>query len=328
MTLGVAQSDARAQHSRIELRAALVVCIAIGGACHQPIKSTIEGPPSPSQLAELWVEPEPGRDLYWGVGGERLVPDASAIYRVLSVKTKGFSPGYRVADPAGHEWSAKFYPESHTEVTASRLLWGIGYHQPPVYYVDRWMADGAPKPNPQGGARFRQHKPDFHAIAEDTTWPYHQNPFVGTRQLAGLLVLHIMLGNSDLKEVNNMVYTLDAPVEGATRWYVSRDLGHTFGRTGVMAAPRDDPKVFEATPFIKGVSGGVVHFDYRGRHDELFTKIAPADVRWICDRLSKLTETQWRDAFRAGGYVAPISDRYIARMKQKIAEGLALRDAA
>ena len=42
------------------------------------------------------------------------------------------------------------------------------------------------------------------------------------------------------------------------RWYVARDLGQTFGRTGVLDAPRGDIEVFEETPFITGVVNGRV----------------------------------------------------------------------
>ena len=42
-----------------------------------------------------------------------------------------------------------------------------------------------------------------------------ENPFVGTRQLNGLLVLQAMLGNSDLKDEQNVIYTLTEPFEGA-----------------------------------------------------------------------------------------------------------------
>ena len=69
-----------------------------------------------------------------------------------------------------------------------------------------------------------------------------------------------------------------------------------------------------------------MRFDYRGRHKALFDDITPADVRWICERLQRLTDSRWKDAFRAGGYPRAIADRFIRRMKQKIAEGLALKD--
>ena len=131
---------------------------------------------------------------------------------------------------------------------------------------------------------------------------------------------------SDLKDAQNVVYTLKKETEGATRWYVARDLGHTFGRTGVLDAPRGDIDVFEDTPFILGVENGRVRFEWRGRHRELFDDIRPADVRWICQQLDRLTDEQWRDAFRAGGIEGPVAERFIRRMKQKIGEGLALRD--
>ena len=295
-------------------------------ACQRPVKSTLPGPPNPAQLAELWMQPDRGRDLYHGVGGARLAPDPAARYTVIEIKRGGFSRGYTVTDPKGREWSAKFPPEAPTEIAASRIHWGIGYHQPPIYYLAEWHAEKATSPNPQLPARFREKKPDLHDLDAEGAWSYYQNPFVGTRQLAGLLVLQAMLGNSDLKDDNNALYELDTPFEGAKRWYVARDLGQTFGRTGVLEAPRGDVEVFERTPFIKGVVDGKVRFDYRGRHKVLFEDITPADVRWLCDQLSQLTDRQWHDAFRAGGYGKPTADRFIRRLKQKIAEGLALKD--
>lgn len=303
----------------------LVATAGLALACHPSIKSTLPGPISPAQLAELWVEPARNRDLFYGVGGKRLAPNPAAKYTVIEIKRGGFSAGYTVTDAAGGEWSAKFPPEAATEVVASRLHWGIGYHQPPIFYVETWTAVKATSPNPQMPARFREKKPDLHGLDAGDPWSYYQNPFVGTRQLAGLLVLQAMLGNSDLKDENNVLYELAKPLEGASRWYVVRDLGHTFGRTGVMNAPRNDVRVFEETPFIKGVVDGTVRFDYRGRHKALFSNITPDDVRWMCSQLQKLTDEQWQDAFRAGGYAKDTADRFIRRMKQKIAEGLALK---
>lgn len=296
------------------------------GACHPQIRATRSGPLMPAQLAELWVEPGADRDLFHGVGGERLTPDPSVRYTVVEIKRSGYSGGYTVVDPQGSEWSAKFPPEAATEVAASRILWGVGYHQPPVYYVPQWTAHKATSPNPQMPARFRQKKPDVHGLEAAGEWSYYRNPFVGTRELAGLLVLQVMLGNSDLKDQNNAVYALSSPMEGASRWFVARDLGQTFGRTGILDAPRNDPKVFEQTAFIRGVTNGRVRFEYRGRHRALLDGITPADVRWICSRLARLSDAQWRDAFRAAGYADVTANRFIARMKQKIAEGLALED--
>jgi hypothetical protein len=289
------------------------------------VKSTLPGPPTATQLAELWSPPERARDLLNGVGGARLAPDPSAVYTVIDMKRTGFSRGYTVNGPGDREWSAKFPPEAGPEVAASRILWGIGYHQPPIYYLGEWNAAQATSPNPQLPARFREKAPGLHGLEAKGAWSYYHNPFVGTRQMNGLLVVHAMLGNSDLKDQQNVIYELKEPFEGAKQWYVARDLGQSFGRTGVIDAPRGDPAVFEQTPFIIGVANGKVQFDYRGRHRVLFENISPDDVRWACERLRGLTDQQWRDAFRAGGFPDSISERFTRRMKQKIDEGLRLK---
>jgi hypothetical protein len=308
-----------------------VLTVVIGvlvAACTAPeIRSTLPGPPTDEQMAQLWIQPEPGRDLFYGVGGQRLAPDPTQKYTVIEIKRGGFSRGYDVMDAADREWAVKFPPEAGTEVVASRIFWGIGYHQPPVYLLSNWTAQKATSPNPQLPARFREKEPDLKGLHDGDAWSYYQNPFVGTRQMNGLLVLQAMLGNSDLKDAQNVIYTLEEDHERARRWYVARDLGQTFGRTGVIDAPRGDPDVFEQTPFILGVEDGRVRLDYRGRHKALFQNIRPADVRWICERLDALTDRQWQDAFRAGGIEPQAAERFIRRMKEKIAEGLALEDA-
>jgi hypothetical protein len=307
----------------------LAAAVGIGAnGCGAPkIQRTLDRPPTAEQLAQLWVAPEPDRDLFHGVGGSRLAPDPSARYTVIEIKRGGYSRGYTVVGPGDREWSVKFPPEANTEIVASRLFWGIGYHQPPIYLLREWTAEKATSPNPQLPARFREKDPDLHGLEAGDSWSYYENPFVGTRQMNGMLVLHAMLGNSDLKDEQNVLYTLKKPHEGTTRWYVARDLGQTFGRTGLLDPPRGDIDVFEETPFIRGVENGKVRLEYSGRHKALFEHIAPADVRWVCERLNKLSDRQWRDAFRAGGIGEGEAERYIRRMKQKIAEGLRLKGA-
>ena len=314
--------------TRVVILAVLIPVAAAAAACQRAIKSTLAGPPKDAQLAELWVEPEPNRDLFWGVGGKALAPDPNGRYTVIEIKRGGFSRGYTVTGPGTREreWSVKFPPEASTEVVASRLFWGVGYHQPPIYYLAEWHAEKAPSPNPQLPARFREKDPDLAGLESETLWSYYENPFVGTRQLNGMLVLQAMIGNSDLKDEQNALYTLKKPLEGAARWYVARDLGQSFGRSGVLDPPRGDPEAFEASGFIRGVANGKVRFDYSGRHKALFEHITPADVRWICNRLAALSDDQLQAAFRAGGYPPSLSERFIRRLKQKIAEGRTLKD--
>ena len=58
-----------------------------------------------------------------------------------------------------------------------------------------------------------------------------------------------------------------------------------------------------------------------GSEHALLANIAPVDVRWACDLLSQLGEEQWRDAFRTGGYDPATAERFIRKLRAKIAEG-------
>jgi len=50
--------------------------------------------------------------------------------------------------------------------------------------------------------------------------------------------------------------------------------------------------------------------------------VTPADVRWISERLARLTAEQWNDAFRAPGYTGEETARYVLRLREKVTEGL------
>ena len=49
-----------------------------------------------------------------------------------------------------------------------------------------------------------------------------------------------------------------------------------------------------------------------------------ADVRWISERLARMTASQWSDAFKAAGCTEMETQRYVVRLRQKVDEGLAL----
>ena len=55
----------------------------------------------------------------------------------------------------------------------------------------------------------------------------------------------------------------------------------------------------------------------------MINSVRPADVRWTCERLRVLSDRQWNDAFRAGGFT-PEETRYVKKIRSKIDQGLAL----
>jgi hypothetical protein len=282
-------------------------------------------PLAPEKMAELWQDPGLERqDLFWGIGGKKYAPPPDAIYELKAKDESGFSVSYDVVSPDGMEWSAKIGPEAQTEVVVSRLLWALGYHQPPIYYLPSWKLDvGGEEPRIESEARFRPKLEQLERL--DEYWHWGDNPFSGTRPFKALLVALLMLNSSDLKDDNNSTYELKEPWDGAARWYVVRDVGASLGDTGKLFPRRNWLEGFEQHGFIRSVGDGKIEFDYKGRHQELLSMIEPADVQWAAARMQRLTDQQWRDAFRAGNYADAVAERYIRRIRQKIADGLVPR---
>ena len=305
-----------------------LLAITCAGCMAPHMHSTLPGPATSLQMAELWEEPTDltGRDLFNGPWATTFAPNPTATYAFVSTKTVGVSPGFAVRDEQGAEWSVKLGPEARVEVVTSRILTALGYHQPPVYYLPKWTLKGGPGPTEQPEGRFRPK----HSVLKDTgPWSWQANPFVGTQAYNGLRVLMMLLNQSDLKNSNNTLYEVkksDGVETAAARWYVARDIGAGLGETGRLNPRRGDVALFEQIAFMKGVDDGDVHFNYHGRHQELADHISPGDVRWMCNLLSKLSDGQWHDAFRAAGYDTALANRFIARIKVKMAEGRALGD--
>jgi hypothetical protein len=303
---------------------ALVVTSLLG--CAVPAIEQTDAKPSTAPLAELWTDPGPApRNL---ADGPHPVPvkDRPVIDRrftVVSKDTAGFSTTYKVKDAADREWNVKIGPEAQTEVVTSRIVWALGYHQLPSYFVERWIAVEQSKGAQLGGARFR---PREMGMKSKGIWSWRRNPFVGTPPYNGLLVLMMILNSTDLKDDNNELYELEGTaLEGARQWFVVKDLGASLGETGRMDPRRGYIEGFEKEPFVTGVKNGVVQFGFRGRHQELLDRIGVDDVKWTCERLERITDRQWRDAFRAGNFTDEVAARYVARIRQKIREGLELR---
>src|SRR5262245_58991915 len=182
-----------------------VALVALAISCAPAIKSTARGPLTATQMAAFWEDPKDldKHDLFWGPWGEALAPKPGQTYHFVEEKTTGFSPGFTVKDDEGIEWSIKQGPEAHTEVVVSRLLSALGYHQPPVYYVEQWTQRGGPEENQQKSGRFR---PKHVGLDDKGSWSWQKNPFVGTRPYGGLLAFLMLVNSTDLKNDNNTLY--------------------------------------------------------------------------------------------------------------------------
>jgi len=297
--------------------------------CTPPVRATML--PWDAPLAEFWRRPRdlPMRDLYSGPWGPEHAPNPNDTYTFVRLKD-GTNPDVTVMDSEGGEWHVKQpphndqVPEGPIEVVLSRVLSAVGYHQPPVYFLSAFNMRDASGTHREAGGRFRLNE---NSLKHTGSWSWQQNPFVGMRPYQGLLVILLMFDTSDLKNDNNAVYEVKALGAGVDRWYVARDLGTALGETGRLEPKRGHPDSFEHHAFITGVKDGFVEFSYHGGHQELVRRrITPSDVHWVSELLAGLTDRQWADAFRAGGYEPAIAARFIGRLQQKIADGLQMEE--
>ena len=300
---------------------------------------TVRTTPDPSgatDISQLWQEPTDleSRDLLLGPAANMPRPE-DRTFTFIKADQSGHSPGYDVRDSNGTNWSVKLGTEAQTEVVVSRILWAIGYHQVPTYYVTRWTMDKGPEGNP-GPGRFRPELPNTKVVDE---WAWHENPFANTQPFKGLIVANLIINNWDWKTSNNKIYEVVNPDGSTSRRYVVRDLGASLGKTDAPALTRvlgarvaqgnrNDLEDFEEQGFIKSVSGNRVEFDYEGIYQTVVDTVTPGDVVWACRLLSRLSDEQWKAAFTAGGYAPDQAARFIAKLKAKIAEGLALAPKA
>jgi hypothetical protein len=317
------------------LRTMMIIALTVVSAgCGRSLRQiNPPGIPGTPALSELWEEPTDiaRRDLFHGAGGAARTPKGSS-FAFVAADTTGFSPGFDVKDASGLEWSVKTGPEAQSEVTTSRILWAIGFHQPPTYYLERWTLTGGPA-GEQPAGRFRPKLKGEEVVGD---WSWYENPFVGSRAYSGLVVANLVLNSWDWKTSNNKIYTLTNGAGAIERRFVVRDVGASLGRTtyphilkwfrlrGFGQGTRNDLPGFESQGFITAVEGERVKFDYRGIYKDVVNSVTPADVAWTSALMARLSDQQWDDAFRAGGYTPDERRRYIRKIKEKIGQGLAL----
>ena len=311
---------------------AIATIAVFGASCAGVGRPQVQNAPAP-QGASLWVEPSSLAtvDVYNGPWGAENAPDPKDTYTLVELKHTGVNLGMTVKDSKGREWSVKQpFPgnldsEAPVEVAVSRLLSAIGYHQPAVYHLPAFTLKDDLGKHVEIGGRFRL-KTD--RLKEVGVWDWASNPFVGTREYQGLIVLLTMFNSTDLKNSNNSLYERRNG-DLVEQWYVARDIGSAFGDTHFMSPRKNHVESFETLPFILGVNNGFVEFAYKGWYKNLLKdRITPEEVAWASNLLGGLSDQQMRDAFRAANYEPEIANRFIARLREKIQQGRSLPLAA
>ena len=292
--------------------------------------------------AVLWREPVDiaTRDLYYGPGGKGHEPHGTFTYEGLD--THGSNPKFDVVDQDGVRWRVKVGREVHSETAATRIVWAIGYFANEDYYLPELRVENMPQLYWRGApvgskgvvksVRMKRRLKDEKKLG---FWPWADNPFKDTREWYGLRVLMAVINNWDLKDMNNSVYQVRAPV--TEQHYVVSDVGASFGPRGWTWAPGGNLKAYANSPWMKSSSGDSVDFNVPGapgwpnmlnmaisvphmRMGWLGRKIPIADARWMGQLLAKLSPKQIRDAFRAAGYSPEEVEGYSEALQKRIEE--------
>jgi hypothetical protein len=312
-------------YKRLSLVILIVLCISTAAFAQKESKKK-KAPPQGTPV--LWQEPVDitSRDLLQGPGGDATKPDLSRVTFVRDQMGGGFSINYRVKDAAGKTWVAKLGKEAQPETASSRLLWAVGYKTEINHLVPCLHIEGAPEPRYKiprcEGKGFANVKLEARpkAVKRLESWSWTNNAFTGTKEFQGMVVLMSLLNNWDLKDDNNKILYVPAAGDGqAELQYIISDLGATFGKTGgFLSHNRNAPEDFVKSKFVEGVQGNRVRFAYGGKNAGLFKNISVEDTKWIGSWLSRLSDQQISDAFRAANYSAEDIDVLTRAVRARI----------
>jgi hypothetical protein len=288
---------------------------------------------TPGAIPKLWRDPGniSEKDLYWGLGSPEGAPKPP--FKFVKENLEGSNPKVDVTDANGTKWAVKFEPknkevnEVHSEVAASRIVGAFGYVADEMYLVPSGVIEGTSglkrakdSIGPDGSfknARFKKH---LKGEKIEFRWNWNKNPFSGTRELSGLKILMIVLGNWDTKTVNNAVLETPGENRQTEAWYYVADLGTAFGKVGKWPRKRtmwilED---YQKERLIEKIERDIVHFHYTGRSS--ISKIPLEHVRWFAGLLSQLSQDQVRKALEASGATPQQVEAFSAKFMEKIRE--------
>jgi hypothetical protein len=259
--------------------------------------------------ATLWRDPGPveSLDLAGGPGGKAKAPQGPFTF--VSEDKGGTSPKVTVRDSRGTEWIVKFGEEVRAENFASRIAWAAGYFALPTYFVPEGKIQGiielgraASAIDKSSGtfhdARFQLKDP---ALATSTSrWNLADSKLKGSRELAGYKVLFMLLANWDVKPENLSIVNVNGD-----QVYALTDWGASMGRPAELTGRSKwncQQYSADSNHLVDGVENGFVVFNYQGKQGADIRKdVRVEDVKWLMERLGKVSDAQIEAALRASG---------------------------
>jgi hypothetical protein len=295
------------------------------------------GHASQQSAAALWKDPGPIAEKNLAQGPTAADRAPKPPFTFVEEDISGSKPKIKVTDANGVTWKVKFAGnvpsknEINAEIAASRLMWALGYHVEEHYYVPAGVIEGvkglerAKDVIDEKGlfrmARFERKPADVERTGR--SWAFDQNPFAGTKELSGLLLVTALINNWDNKPENTAIDLVKREDGTVEERYLLSDLGASFGR---MAGPpswtpapsRWSVEHYGEQPFVKGVNGDSVVLHFEGQVP--LPPIPLEHARWFAALAGQLTVDQLRGAFIAAGADPSQADGFATRVVAKIQE--------
>ena len=286
----------------------------------------------------IWKEPPPANldSWKWGPGGEQSAPRPP--FQFIREKRTGTNPKVVVEDSKGRLWTVKFGSEVYADTFAPRILNALGYAAEPTFFVPGGRIGGVhdlkrakhfiSKTGAFRNASFKLHRRGA-GPEDERAWSWTSNPFVGSRQLAGLKILVMLISNWDTKDArdgngSNNKFLHASSVDGLTAWYAVTDWGASLGKCGsFLHRDRWDLSGYAAqTPsFVRLTRKGEIHWDFDGKHRQDITAgIGLDDIRWFVPYLSRISDDELLTGLEASGAAIPIAQGFTRMIRKRIGE--------
>ncbi len=287
----------RAAACRLALGISLVASM---GATRRPAAAVLWRDPGPVAALDLRAGPVPA-----------LAPRPP--FRFLKEKQGGFNPKVVVADAAGRRYVVKFGGEVHAEVFASRLVWACGFQVEPSFYVPHGRIEGVHGLGrarrfvaADGTFRSARFKGPHERWKKVGAWRWDRNPFLGTRPLAGLKILTMLLSNWDDKDARDVRLGPNTGIllesRSGRRLYAVTDWGTSLGRWGGVPTRWNCAQYAAQSPrLLLGTDGRVARWGVESFAQPISTDLTVDDIRWLMRRLGHVSDRQLRDALAAAG---------------------------
>jgi hypothetical protein len=266
----------------------------------------------------LWTEPGAVEKLDFAAGPGGSAGAPAPPFSFVEELSGGTHPKVKVRDRRARIWAVKWGREVRPEIVAGRIVWACGYFTYATYFVPRGKIERV-APNLGRAAKYVAPDGTFpearfelwdEGYLPGRTWSWDDNPFVGTRQLAGLKILVMLTSNWDDKDARDTREGSNTVMSEATLKarpvlrYLVADWGSSFGEWGAPFFHRDiwncAAYTTQTERFATPGRDGAVEWGFRGTRN-VRDGVTRADVAWLMRWLGRVSDRQIAQALEYSG---------------------------